>query len=141
MKKVRSLAVIALGLLCLGIFVGCKANKKTSDITGSKDVKTKEQIIYEQEFIIKNLTGIEINNLYISPAGEEKWGTDILTIDKLSSGSAAEVVFSTGEKIKYWDMKATDKNGKEILWRDIDLFTVSEMTLKFEGTIPTISIK
>lgn len=140
MKKVRSLSIIAMSLLCLWTFVGCKTNDK-ANTTGSNDIKTKEHTIYEQEFTIKNLTGIEINNLYISPAGEEKWGADILTTDKLSSGSAAEVVFSTGEKVQYWDVKATDKKGKEILWRDIDLFTVSEMTLKLEGTMSTISIK
>lgn len=141
MKKVRSLVTVAIVLLCLGVFAGCETNGKVADTTGSKDAKTKEQTIYEQEFTLKNLTGLEINNIYISPAGEEKWGTDILTTDKLSSGSAAEIVFSTGEKVKYWDMKATDKSGKEILWRDIDLFTVSEITLKLEGTMPTISIK
>ena len=111
MKKVRSLSIIAMSLLCLWTFVGCKTNDK-ANTTGSNDIKTKEHTIYEQEFTIKNLTGIEINNLYISPAGEEKWGADILTTDKLSSGSAAEVVFSTGEKVQYWDVKATDKKGK-----------------------------
>ena len=141
MRKEKCLSVIAMSILCLGMFVGCKTNDKAADTTGRNDIKTKEQSIYEQEFTIKNLTGIEINNLYISPAGEEKWGSDILTTDKLASGSAAEVVFSTGEKVQYWDMKAADKNGKEIVWRDIDLFTVSEMTLKLDGTIPTISIK
>lgn len=132
MKKLRSLATIVIGLLCLWTFVGCESNA---------DVSNKDEIVYEQNFILINQTGKEINDLYISPAAEEKWGNDILILDSLSSGKKTEVEFSTEVKTQYWDLKVIDKDRNEITWRNIDLFTVSELTLKLEGSVPITSIK
>ncbi|MBE6046929.1 MAG: hypothetical protein E7213_00730 [Clostridium sp.] len=135
MKKLRSLATIVIGLLCLWTFVGCESNADVSN----KD--NKDEIVYEQNFILINQTGKEINDLYISPAAEEKWGNDILILDSLSSGKKTEVEFSTEVKTQYWDLKVIDKDRNEITWRNIDLFTVSELTLKLEGSVPITSIK
>ena len=86
-----------------------------------------------QDFTLKNQTGRDIVNIYITPSQSSSWDEDILGVDILYNGEVTEIVFDRSETDRYWDLKAIYSDGSEYVWEDIDLFSVSEITLRFDG--------
>ena len=86
-----------------------------------------------QDFVLKNQTGRDIVDIYITPSQSTSWDEDILGVDILYNGDETTVVFDRSEKNRYWAMMATFSDGSNYVWEDIDLFTVSEITSRFDG--------
>ena len=86
-----------------------------------------------QDFTLVNLTGRDIINLYITPSDTFYWDNDILGLDILENGDSTHIRFSRKETDRYWDMKAIFSDGNDWVWEDIDLFSVSLITLRFDG--------
>lgn len=86
-----------------------------------------------QDFTLVNQTGRDIVNLYITPSNTFYWDSDILGVDVLQNGGSCHIQFSRSETDRYWDMKAIFSDGNDWIWEDIDLFSVSEITLRFDG--------
>ena len=86
-----------------------------------------------QDFTLKNQTGRDIVNIYITPSQSSSWDEDILGVDILYNGEVTDIVFDRSETNRYWAMMATFSDGSEYVWEDIDLFSVSEITLRFDG--------
>src|SRR2546421_8099936 len=72
----------------------------------------------KQDFALHNETGVEINELYVSPHSSDDWEEDILGQDTLASGESVEIHFSRKEKSKLWDLKVVDKQGNSITWEN-----------------------
>ena len=45
------------------------------------------------------------------------------------------------EKPCKWDLKIVDDDGDDVVWENIDLCKASEITLKYDGKVPTAIIK
>jgi len=86
-----------------------------------------------QDFTLINQTGRDIINLYVTPSKSYYWNDDILGIDVLQNGESTHIVFDRSEPDRYWDMMATFSDGNDYIWQAIDLFSVSEITLRFDG--------
>lgn len=86
----------------------------------------------DQDFVLVNNTGVDINNLYVSPANSDKWGDDILGEDALPDGQSATVTFSHEADECVWDFMVKDEQGTGIQWTDIDLCKYSKITLHIE---------
>jgi len=86
-----------------------------------------------QDFTLVNQTGRDIVNLYITPSNTFYWDNDILGLDILPNGDYAHIRFSRKETDRYWDMKAEFSDGNDWIWEDIDLFSISRITLRFDG--------
>ncbi|MDO9490644.1 hypothetical protein [Acetobacterium sp.] len=136
MKKMKFFSVLMVLALSVFILAGCGGSSATDD-SSSAD----ESTVYSQDFTVVNETGIEIYALFVSPSGEKSWGDDILTTDTLPTGSSTEIVFDTEVEDQYWDLMIADSAGTTVEWSKIDLFTVSEVTLKIENGNPTASFK
>jgi hypothetical protein len=119
--------------LSLFIFTGCSGSSSSDD--------SDDATVYSQDFTIVNDTGIEIYAIYVSPTGEASWGDDLLTTDTLPSGSSTDIVFDTEVEEQYWDLMVADSAGTTVEWSNIDLFSVSEITLKIENGNPTATFK
>jgi hypothetical protein len=92
-----------------------------------------------QDFELVNNTGNEIRNLYISPTTSDDWGDDVLGEDTLAAGDSQQIKFpaSRGDACE-WDLKVTydDDSSKE--WKDVNLCTISKLTINYdEGTHET----
>src|SRR5437899_1566994 len=87
----------------------------------------------DQDFVLVNATGVEINNLYVSPSNEDKWGDDILGEDTLADGANVTIKFAHDEKECGWDFMVKDKEDNGVQWTDIDLCKYSEITLHKDG--------
>lgn len=131
MKKTKLFSLLVVFALSVFIFTGCGGS--SSEDTASAN----EATTYSQDFTIVNNTGIEIYSIYVSPTGEENWGDDILTTDTLPTGSKTDIVFDTDVQDQYWDLMISDSAGATVEWSSIDLFSISEITLKIENGSPT----
>lgn len=133
MKKMKFFSILMVFALSLFIFTGCGGSLSSDD--------SDDATVYSQDFTIVNDTGIEIYAIYVSPTGEASWGDDLLTTDTLPSGSSTDIVFDTEVEEQYWDLMVADSAGTTVEWSNIDLFSVSEITLKIENGNPTATFK
>jgi hypothetical protein len=87
----------------------------------------------KQDFTLVNVTGVEINELYVSPHSADDWEEDILGRDTLPSGESVDVTFSRTEKAKLWDLKVVDSKGNSIEWENLNLLEISKVTLHYKN--------
>ena len=72
----------------------------------------------DQDFTLVNHTGVEIHELYVSPAKMDDWGEDVLTVDTLPDGEEVLIEFGRKEKAAYWDIKVVDQAGDSFFFND-----------------------
>ena len=87
-----------------------------------------------QDFVTVNNTGVDIYHLYVSPSDSNTWGNDILGEDVLLANDSNDIVFDKAETSALWDLKISDKDGNELEWTQLDLLTISKITLNYDGT-------
>jgi hypothetical protein len=105
---IRSLAVAAGLLLCM--LAGAHAN--------------------DADFSIKNKTGYQIDEVYVSRHSSSNWGGDRMGDDALADGESKDIRFPHGNgacrfdiKVKYHDDDSTAE------WGDVDLCKFETITL------------
>ena len=86
-----------------------------------------------QDFILHNATGVEINELFVSPHTTDEWEEDILGADTLADGESLKITFNDRESAAKWDLKVTDKEGNSIEWENLNLNEISEVTLHYKN--------
>lgn len=86
-----------------------------------------------QDFTLVNQTGRDIVNLYITPTHSYYWNDDILGVDVLPNGDSTHITFHRSETDRYWSMMVTFSDGNDFVYEGIDLFSVSKITLRFDG--------
>ena len=95
----------------------------------------------DQDFVLVNKTGYDIDEVYVSPANAKDWGEDVMGKDTLDDGDKVTIEFSHKEKECMWDMKIVFSDEEEAVWEDFDLCKVREITLRYEGKRPTATFK
>ena len=95
----------------------------------------------DQDFVLINRTGYDIDEVYVALPNQKDWGEDIMESDTLDNGQKVTIQFSHKEKECNWDMRIVFSDGEEAIWEDFDLCTVSEITLRYEGKRPTATFK
>ena len=88
-----------------------------------------------QDFVLVNNTGSTIYNLYCSSANSDNWEEDLLgDTGTLAPGEYATIRFNSGENSQYWDLRLVFDNGTDIYWENVDLLSVSQITVNSDGT-------
>ena len=135
MKK--ALLVIAIiALLAGGLFVltGCGDNETTSN-TGSNS-----EILQLPMNVINNVPDTTIKKLYLSGAGLDNWGEELLKGQEMPTGTQLPVTLGIDSNNVKWDIKAVDEEGTEVTFRNLDLSEVSTqggtITLAIEDGTP-----
>jgi hypothetical protein len=95
----------------------------------------------DQDFVLVNKTGLTVDELYISPADDSRWGEDVLGKDVLGDDEEVTIEFSHKETECIWDLKVVDEDGDEVVWEAIDLCKARRITLRYEGKRPTATIQ
>lgn len=93
------------------------------------------------DFKLVNKTGLSIDQLFVSPNSEDKWGPDILGRDIMKDGESAEIKFSTAASECKWDMKIVDADKDVVTWIGLNLCEANEITLMYQDHKPTAIIK
>lgn len=86
----------------------------------------------DQDFVLINNTGVEINNLYVSPASADEWGDDILGDNTVEDGNSVTVKFPREADECNWDFMVKDEEGTGVQWTNIDLCKYGKITLHIE---------
>lgn len=95
----------------------------------------------DQDFVLVNKTGYDIDEVFVAPANEKEWGEDIMGKDTLDDGQRVTIEFAHKEKECMWDMKIVFSDEEEAVWEDFDLCKVREITLRYEKKRPTATFK
>jgi hypothetical protein len=95
----------------------------------------------EQDFLLVNSTGVEINALYVTPHSAKKWGEDILGADTLPDGEDLLILFPDKTKSKFWDLRIEDEDGDFIEWDNLNLLKISRVELFFKKGVPTADLQ
>lgn len=85
-----------------------------------------------QDFTLVNKTGIEIHELYISPADADDWEEDVLGVDTLPPGESVTITFKGHSECK-WDLMVKDDEGGSVEWSGLNLCKISKVTLRYDG--------
>lgn len=143
MKRKKLLVVLLVLSLSVFIFAGCGGGGDIDDESSSSNQSSSssEEEVYSQDFTLVNKTGVEIFAVYLAPSSAAEWSDDILTTDTLADGGKTKIVFDSEVDEQYWDLAVEDSEGEAIQWTEIDLFTISELTLMFENGEPTATYK
>lgn len=124
MKKIMTnllVVLITVGFICLPAL--------------SSEAKTMNQNIKanfgDQDFLLINSTGVEINALYITPHSSKDWGEDILGADTLLNGEDLMIYFPNKTKAKMWDLRIEDDEGNYLEWDNLNLLKISSVELLY----------
>jgi hypothetical protein len=93
------------------------------------------------DFILHNHTGATIHAIHISPADKDSWEENILKEDTLADGESVHIQFSPHETATIWDLKVGDVVGTGLVWENLKLPTIHELTLKIIDGKPIAEIK
>ena len=116
MKQIFSKARVILAVSAIAVLVAATAYARAG----------------KQDFVLHNKTGVEINELYVSPVTSDDWEEDILGQDTLADGDSLKITFDDRDKHVHWDLKVTDSKGNSIEWHDLNLVEISEVTLHYK---------
>ena len=86
----------------------------------------------QQDFTLYNETGVDIYQLYVSPASTDQWEEDVLGVDVLEDGDAVDISFDRDEDADYWDLMVVDGEGSNIQWYRLKLTDISAVTLRID---------
>lgn len=69
-------------------------------------------------FTLNNNSSVNLQELYVSPVGEESWGEDVLGVEILAAGDSGTVTLGGGTDICNYDLKFVTDTGNEVAVTD-----------------------
>lgn len=143
-NKSKLMAVVALiVILTISMFVltGCGNDKSqeakptntatntapstTNTASSSNTQTTQTQVIQLPVNIVNSCPNTTITALYLSGAGQDNWGNELLNGQVINTNEQLSLVLNIDKENVKWDIKATDETGTEIEFRNLDLSNVS----------------
>lgn len=95
------------------------------------------------DFTLVNDTGYVIDKVFVSPSKLEKWGEDVMgPDDQVPDGKSVHIHFNReAEKVTKWDLKVVFTDNESRYWTDLDLSTISEVTIHYKNDHATATWK
>jgi hypothetical protein len=85
------------------------------------------------DFKLVNKTGYQIDNVYVSRASSQNWGSDIMGKDAISDGAAVNITFPHGGTACKFDIKVGYNDGDTAEWGNVDLCQYETISLFWDG--------
>ena len=113
------------------------ADKTADKTTSSSDAASDDSAdMIQVPVAIQNmLPDIPITELYVSSAGLDEWGDELLQGRTIDSGEQlTDIVFNVSANDLKWDLMATDQEGTSVEFRDLDISECSTdgLTIKLQ---------
>ena len=89
---------------------------------------------------VTNLTGSNVNALYLSPHDAPTWEENLLGTDVLADGESLAIRLDAPALPARWDVRA-DGAGRHAEWRDLDLRRASTITLRVDGRVAVAELE
>ena len=93
----------------------------------------------QQDFVLVNATGYNIEQVYVSPSKAATWEEDVMGQDILENGSRVTINFDRAEDTCRWDMKAVCDDGETAEWQGFNLCEVSVIVVSYDRDSCTTS--
>ncbi len=86
----------------------------------------------DADFVLKNRTGYQIDEVYVSRHSSKSWGKDVMGSGSLASGRNVKIVFPHGNGACHFDIKVKYEDGDTAEWGDVNLCDYEAITLFWE---------
>lgn len=94
----------------------------------------------KQDFTLVNKTGYALSEVYVAPSKSDEWDEDVMGRDIVDDGEAVDISFHRANTSCKWDLKVVyQDDGSNAVWYDIDLCTISKITIKYNRKTDTTS--
>ena len=133
-KKILLFAVLTV-ILIAGLFIltGCGDSNTTTS-------NSESEILQVPMNIVNNVPDTTIMKLYLSGAGVNVWGDELLKGQQMPTGTQLSVTLGVDANNVKWDIKAVDEEGTEVVFQNLDLSNVNvsggTITLAIENGTP-----
>lgn len=87
----------------------------------------------DADFRLKNKTGYQIDEVYVSPHSSKNWGRDRMGSDALADGEAVDIVFPHGNGACKFDIQVKYNDGDKAEWGNVDLCQYSTVSLFWDA--------
>ena len=82
-----------------------------------------------QDFTLFNKTGYQIDEVYVGPVSSDDWGKDIMGKGALGNNESVAISFTAPASVCKWDMKVKYNDGDVAEWHNLDLCSISKVSL------------
>ncbi len=89
----------------------------------------------QQNFTLINRSGQQIDEVYVSATSQNQWGRDILGDGVMPSGTRRNITFPQRTRACSFDLKVVFRGGEPTEARNLDLCTISNVTVGGGGRI------
>ena len=83
----------------------------------------------DADFVLKNKTGYQIDEVYVSLSASKAWGNDIMGKGALGDGEGVKIVFPHGNGACSFDIQVKYNDGDKAEWSEVDLCKYETITL------------
>ncbi len=83
----------------------------------------------DADFTLKNKTGYQIDEVYISLPSSKNWGKDIMGTGALADGERVKITFPHGNGACKFDIKVKYNDGDGSEWGGVDLCEFESVSL------------
>ena len=86
----------------------------------------------DADFKLKNKTGYQIDEVYVSPHSSKDWGKDIMGRDALADDEAVNITFPHGGGACHFDIRVKYHDNDTAEWSDINLCDYETVSLYWD---------
>ena len=87
----------------------------------------------DADFTLKNKTGYQIDEVYVSPHSSQNWGRDRMGADALADGDSKDINFPHGGSACRFDIKVKYNDEDTAEWGDVNLCQYSTISLFWDA--------
>ena len=87
----------------------------------------------DADFTLKNKTGYQIDEVYVSPHASKNWGRDRMGSDALADGDTVDIAFPHGGSACRFDIQVKYNDGDKAEWGDVDLCKYTAISLFWDA--------
>jgi hypothetical protein len=91
----------------------------------------------DADFRMKNKTGYQIDEVYVSRHSSDSWGNDIMGSDALADGESVKITFPHGGSACKFDIKVKYHDNDTAEWDNVDLCEYETITLYWDQKAQT----
>jgi len=85
----------------------------------------------DADFTLKNRTGYDLREVYISPTHKNSWGNDRLGKNLFENGNNRLFKFSDKSSCEQDLMVVFDDDGSKVVWEGVNLCELETVTIKY----------
>jgi hypothetical protein len=86
----------------------------------------------DADFTLKNRTGYQIDEVYVSPHSSKNWGRDRMGDDALADKESVKIVFPHGNGACRFDIKVKYHDDDTAEWGDVNLCEYNAISLYWD---------